>query len=238
MFGALWGYQGWAQFTPMAGEVRDPQRTIPRAFVLAVLVVGALYIFANASYFFTLTPIEVASVPLSSSVATVALTRVFGAAAASLMAAGMLISSFGALHTGMAPAMRVPYAMAKDGMFFGILNKLSAGGVPVRAGIFAAALAGALALTGNYDRLTDYAVFSLLLFYALTASCVIVLRKRQPHAERPFRLPWYPFVPLAFCAVTLVLLINMAYSQPLQSAAGLAIIASGVPFYWYWTRKG
>ena len=237
MFGALWGYQGWAQFTPMAGEVREPQRTIPKAFLLAVAVVGALYLFANASYFYTLTPLEVASAPLSSSVATMALTRVFGAAAASLMAAGMLISSFGALHTGIAPAMRVPYAMAKDGMFFGFLNKLSAGGVPVRAGIFAAALAGALALTGNYDRLTDYAVFTLLLFYALTASCVIVLRRREPERARPFRLPWYPLVPAAFCLTTAALLANMVWTQPLQSAAGLGIIAAGLPLYWYWTRE-
>ena len=149
----------------------------------------------------------------------------------------MLISSFGALHTGVAPAMRVPYAMAKDGLFFGFLNRLSAGGVPVRAGVFAAALAAALALTGNYDRLTDYAVFTLLLFYALAASCVIVLRRREPEAERPFRLPGYPVVPVVFCAVTLALLVNMALAQPVQSAAGLAIIATGLPFYSYWTRK-
>lgn len=238
MIGALWGYQGWAQFAPMAGEVRDPQRTIPRAFVLAVFVVGALYLFANASYFYTLTPLEVASVPVASSVATVTLTRLFGAGAAALMAAGMLVSSFGALHTGLAPAMRVPYAMAKDGLFFGALNRLSAGGVPVRAGFFAAALASALALTGNYDRLTDYAVFSLWLFYAVTASCVIVLRRREPAAERPYRAVGYPWVPAVFLVVTVALLANTLYTQPVQSLAGLAIIAAGLPFYWYWTREG
>ena len=197
MIGALWGFQGWALFAPMAGEVRDP-RSIPRAFVLAVAAVGGLYLFANASYFYAMTPVEVASVPLSSSVATEMLTRVFGAAAAALMAAGMLISSFGALQTGMAPAMRVPYAMANDGLYFGFLNRLSANGVPVRAGFFVAAIASSLALTGNYDRLTDYAVFSLWLFYGLTASCLVVLRKRQPDAPRPYRVLWYPLVPLVF----------------------------------------
>jgi APA family basic amino acid/polyamine antiporter len=237
MIGALWGFQGWALFAPMAGEVRDPQRNIPRAFVLAVAAVAALYLFANASYFYALTPLEVASVPASSSVATETLTRVFGAAAASLMAAGMLVSSFGALQTGIAPAMRVPYAMAKDGVYFGFLNKLSANGVPVRAGFFAAAIASALALTGNYDRLTDYAVFSLWLFYGLTASCLIVLRRRQPDAPRPYRVLGYPFVPVLFCLVTLVLLVNTLYTQPAQSLAGLAIIATGLPFYRYWTRR-
>jgi basic amino acid/polyamine antiporter, APA family len=237
MIAALWGYQGWALFAPMAGEVRDPQRNIPRAFVLAVATVAALYLFANASYFYALTPVEVASVPLSSSVATEMLTRVFGAAAAALMAAGMLISSFGALQTGIAPAMRVPYAMAKDGLYFAFLNKLSARGVPVRAGFFAAALASLLAFTGNYDRLTDYAVFSLWLFYGLTAWCLVVLRKKQPDTPRPYRVFGYPVVPVVFCLVTFALLLNTLYTQPLQSLAGLAIIASGLPFYWYWTRK-
>jgi basic amino acid/polyamine antiporter, APA family len=238
MIGALWGFQGWALFAPMAGEVRDPQRNIPRAFVLAVATVGGLYLFANASYYYAMTPLQVASTPLSSSVATETLTRIFGAAAAALMAAGMLISSFGALHTGLAPAMRVPYAMAKDGVYFRFLNRLSANGVPVRAGFFAAAIASSLALTGNYDRLTDYAVFSLWLFYGLTASCVIVLRRTRPDLSRPYRVLGYPFVPIVFCFVTLALLVNTLYTQPMQSLAGLAIIATGLPFYWYWNRSG
>ncbi len=236
MIGALWGFQGWALFSPMAGEIRDPQRNVPRAFVMAVATVGALYLFANASYFYALTPLEVASVPASSSVATVMLARVFGAAGAALLAAGMMVSSFGALQTGVAPAMRVPYAMANDGLYFDFLNRLSRRGVPVRAGFFVAVIASTLAVAGNYDRLTDYAVFSLWLFYGLTASCLIVLRRKKPDAIRPYRAPWYPVVPALFCLVTLVLLINTLFTQPLQSIAGLCIIATGLPFYWYWTR--
>lgn len=237
MIGALWGFQGWALFAPMAGEVRDPQRNIPRAFVLAVVAVGALYLLANASYFYALTPNEVASVPAASSVASEVLKRVFGPAAAALLAAGMLISSFGALHSGLAPAMRVPYAMATDGLYFGFLKQLTAQGVPVRAGIFAAAIASLLALSGNYDRLTDYAVFSLWLFYGLTASALIVLRRKQPELPRPYRVAGYPLVPVAFCAVTVVLLLNTLYAQPGQSLAGLGIVALGYPFYWYWSRR-
>ena len=237
MLGALWGFQGWALFTPMAAEVRDPHRNIPRAFALALAVVLALYLFANAAYFYVLTPLEVASVPASSSVGTETLSRVIGAAGVALMAAGMLISSFGALHSGMAPASRVPYAMANDGLYFSFLNQLSSAGVPVRAGFFVAAIACALALTGNYDRLTDYAVFSLWLFYGLTASALIVLRRKQPDADRPFRVPAYPLVPAIFCLVTVAVLASALYTRPAQSIAGLAIIATGLPFYWYWTRN-
>ncbi|MBL8210678.1 MAG: amino acid permease [Bryobacterales bacterium] len=237
MTAALWGFQGWALFTPLAGEVSDPQRNIPRAYVLALVTVAALYLFANASYFYSMTPADVASVPLSSSVATEMLTRLFGATAAALMSAGMLVSSFGALQTGIAPAMRVPYAMAADGLYFQFLNRLSSRGVPVRAGVFAAVLASLLALSGNYDRLTDYAVFSLWLFYGLTASSLLVLRSKMPNAPRPYRVLAYPFLPLLFCAVTLALLLNTLYTQPLQSFAGLAIIAAGLPFHAYWTRK-
>ena len=234
---ALWGYQGWALFTPMAGEVSDPQRNIPRAYVLAIVTVAALYLFANLAYFYAMTPAEVASIPLTSSVATEMLTRLFGAAAAALMSAGMFISSFGALQSGIAPAMRVPYAMANDGLYFQFLNRLSPAGVPVRAGLFAATLASLLALSGNYDRLTDYAVFSLWLFYGVTASCVLVLRRKMPDAVRPYRVLGYPFVPIAFCTITLVLLLNTLYTQPAQSIAGFAIIAAGLPFYSYWMRR-
>ena len=237
MIGALWGFQGWAMFTPMAGEVADPQRNIPRAFLAALAVVGSLYLFANASYFYALTPVEVASVTLSSSAATDALMRLWGASAASLMAAGTLISSVGALQTGIGGAMRVPYAMAVDGVYFRFLNKLSAGGVPVRAGFFLAAIASALALSGNYDRLSDYAIFVLWLFYGLTATCVLVLRRRRPEAERPYRVWGYPAVPVLFCGITTVVLVNTLATQPWQSLAGLGIIAAGLPFYWYWTQR-
>ena len=97
-------------------------------------------------------------------------------------------------------------------------------------------IASLLALTGNYDRLTDYAVFSLWLFYGLSASCLLVLRRRAPDAPRPYRVSWYPLTPIVFLLVTLALLLNTLYTQPLQSLAGLAIVALGLPFYWWWTR--
>ena len=191
--------------------------------------VGGLYLFANASYFYAMTPLEVASVPLSSSVATETLTRIFGASAAALMAAGMLLSSFGALQDrhGAGDAGAVC-----DGERWPVFS-LSHSAFPERCTRARRVLRCSdrilSRLTGNYDRLTDYAVFSLWLFYGLTASSLIVLRRRQPDAPRPYRVLWYPVVPIVFCLVTLALLLNTLYTQPAQSLGGLAIIATGLP---------
>ncbi len=179
MLGALWGYQGWANIAPMVGEIRDPGRTIPRAFFASTLIVAAVYVFANASYFFALTPTEIASVPLSSSVATEAMRKFLGPDAVRAVAACLTVSSLGALYAGITTTMRIPYAMASDGLFFSWFAKLSPKtSVPVRAGLLTGAWVSLLALSGNYDRLTDYAVFALCIFYVLNATAVLLLRRQ------------------------------------------------------------
>ncbi len=236
MLGALWGFQGWANLTPVAGEVRDPARNIARGFLFALAIVAALYISANAAYFYVLTPVEVAGVPLSSSVATVALARIFGAGVVGWMAVGMLISSAGALHSGLVATIRVPYAMARDGLYFQGLGTLSANGVPVRSAIFVTAISSLLALSGNYDRLTDWAIFALWLFYGLTTAAVIVLRRKMPDAPRPFRVPGYPVVPVLFLLVTGWLIVNTLLTAPGSALVGIGLMLAGLPFYWWWTR--
>jgi basic amino acid/polyamine antiporter, APA family len=238
MLGALWGYQGWQNLASMAGEVRDPRRDISRGYIFALLIVAALYLFANASYFFALTPDVIASVPLSSSVATVALAKFLGPATVSLMAMGLLVSSLGALHAGMASGIRIPYAMAKDGLFFQAINYLSPRtNVPVRSAMVIAAFSCLLAITGNYDKLTDAAIFSLWTFYALTAAAVFVLRRRQPNAPRPYRVAGYPFVPAIFLAATLAILTSTIVTSPTSSILGICFTLAGLPFYWYWSSK-
>jgi len=238
MLGALWGFHGWANLAPMVGEVRDPQRNIPRAFFGAVVVVGALYLLANASYFWALTPEEVASVPLSSSVATVAITKLLGPAAAGLMAIGMLISSLGALQAGAASGARVPYAMARDGMFFSMFGKVAEStSAPVRSAILVGAWSALLALSGNYDKLTDYAIFGNWMFFGLTVASLFVFRRRQGAEARPYSVPGFPVVPALFLLITAYLLINTLITSPLSSGIGLAMIALGLPMYEYFSRR-
>ena len=238
MLGALWAYDGWQNVAPLAGEVRDPQRNLPRAFVGGTLVVAALYLLVNVAYFYALTPLQIASVPTASSVATEVLKRFLGPMAVSMTAVALMISSFGSLHASALANSRIPFAMARDGLFFHALVRLSPRtNVPVRAILAQAAWASVLALSGSYDTLTDSVIFASWLFYGLTTASLFVFRKRMPDAPRPYRAFGYPVVPMVFLLATAALLINTFIAAPRQALLGVAVLSAGLPFYWYWSRQ-
>lgn len=236
MLGALWAYDGWNNIAFMAGEVKEPERNLPRALIVSMLIVMALYVFVNVSYYHVLSPTQIASVPASSSTAAEVIRRLLGATAVTLMAAAMMTSSFGALHASILATARVPYAMAKDGLFFSGLAKLSKAAVPVRSLIVLAIWSSVLALSGSYDVLTDYAIFALTMFYALTAGAVFVFRKRYPNEARPYRTLGYPVVPLLYILVSAWLILTTIWNTPKQSAIGLGLIVIGLPVYLYWQK--
>ncbi len=237
MLGAMWAYNGWNEVTYIAEEVKDPQRNLPLALIGGIGVIASLYIFVNVAYFYVLTPTEVAAVPAASAVATEVITRVLGAGAATLMAGVLAMSIFGALQIATLVCARVPYAMARDGMFFSALARVSPGThVPIRALIAQGAWAVLLVLSGSYDTLTDYATFSILIFVALGAASVFILRRQMPDAERAYRTWGYPVVPALFLFVVGWLLINTLLTTPGRAVAGLALMAIGLPFFWYWSR--
>jgi basic amino acid/polyamine antiporter, APA family len=238
MLGALWAYDGWNNVAPLAGEIRDPQRNLPRAFIGGMLVVGSLYLFVNSAYFYALTPLQIASVPLSSSVATEVLKRFLGPLAVSLTAVALMISSFGSLHASVLANSRVPFAMARDGLFFRSLARLSPrSNVPSRAIIAQAAWGSVLALSGSYDHLTDSVVFASWLFYGLSTASLFVFRKTMPDAPRPYRALGYPWVPMIFVLVTAALLVNTFIAAPREALQGMAVLLAGLPLYWYWSRR-
>jgi len=237
MLGALWAYDGWNNVAPLAGEIRDPQRNLPRAFVGGMLVVAALYLFVNLAYYYALTPREIASVPLSSSVATEVLKRFWGPVAVSLTAVALMISSFGSLHASVLANSRIPFAMARDGLFFHGLAKLSPrSNVPVRAIVAQAVWGSVLAISGSYDTLTDSVVFVSWAFYGLSMASLFVFRRTLPDAPRPYRALGYPIVPLVFLLVTFALLVNTFIAAPRQALTGVAVLLAGLPFYWWWSR--
>jgi APA family basic amino acid/polyamine antiporter len=237
MLGALWAYDGWNNVTLVAGEVKDPHRNLPRALIGGMLLVSGLYLFVNLAYFYVLSPTEVANVSAASSVATEVARRFLGPLAISLIAAALLSSTFGTLHTSILTGARVPYAMAQDRLFFKSLSKVSPRThVPIGALIAQAIWACILTLSGSFDALTDYAIFGLWIFYALVTASVFVFRKRMPEAERPYRTWGYPLVPILFLIVAGMLLVNTVLTTPKQALTGVGLIALGLPVYWYWAR--
>jgi APA family basic amino acid/polyamine antiporter len=238
LLGALWAYDGWTNGSILAGEVRDPQRSLPAALIGGTLLVGALYVFANVSYLFVLSPIDIGNIDQSSSVAAEVVRQFLGPAAAAAIAVAMMVSTLGTLHTGTMAGARVSYAMARDGLFFGSLARISGGTrVPVNALLLQCAWSCVLALSGSYDRLTDYVIFAAWIFYALNAAAVMLLRRRQPAADRPYRTPGYPIVPCLFILAAAALVANTLTATPRQALAGLGIILLGVPVYAYWRQR-
>ncbi len=237
MLGALWAYDGWNNVAPLCGEIKDPQRNIPRAFVGGVLVVCALYIAINIAYFFVLTPRQIASVSSTSSVATEVIKTFIGPAAVRAVAVALMLSSFGSLHASALANSRIPFAMAREGLFFRKLADVSPRThVPVKAIMAQAAWASVLAVSGSYDVLTDSVIFASWVFFGLSAGSLFIFRRRIPDAPRPYRAWGYPFVPTIFLCVTTWLIVNTFVATPAHALIGMAMMLTGVPFYFYWTR--
>jgi APA family basic amino acid/polyamine antiporter len=133
---------------------------------------------------------------------------------------------------------RVPYAMSRDGLFFPRLSELNSQQVPARAIWVEAILACILALSGTFDQITTACVFAVWIFFSLTAGAVFVLRRKRPDVERPYRTLGYPVLPAVFVMVALWLLLNTLRTNPVESAAGLALISIGLPFYLYFRNSG
>ncbi len=238
MLAALWGYDGWNNLTMVAGEVKNPSRNIPLALIGGTTLIIVLYVFINIAYFYVLTPNEIASVSKDSSVAFAVVSKFGLAFGAAIMTIGLMLSSLGTLHTSVLTGARVPYAMAKDGLFFKQFGKLSEfSSVPIWAVVMQGIWASVLVLTGSFDTLTDYVVFGSWIFYAAATASVFVFRRTMPDAVRPYKAFGYPVVPILFLIVAGFLLINTMINDPKQSFTGLGLIVLGLPVYYYFIKK-
>lgn len=240
---ALWACEGWAFMPMVAGEVRNPGRNVPRALITGVLIVLALYGLANLAYFYALPFDEVASSNSNTHrdalpVAAKAVETFLGEKGASLVALVFLLSVIGALNGVLLAMSRIPFAMARDGLFFSKFGNLSRGsGVPAWSVMMLSLWTAALALSGTFDQLTDMTVFADWIFYALGAAAVFVLRRKMPDAPRPYRTFGYPVVPLIFVLLSILLIFNTLVASPLESVTGLLLIALGLPVYWYYQTR-
>lgn len=242
MLAALWAFDGWNNLPMAAGEVREPGRNIPRALIYGMLIVLTVYGLANLAYCYALPMSAIATAnstpyPDAPPVATRAAQTCFGDGGAKLVSVAFVLSSLGALNGSILTNARVPYAMARDGLFFARFGQLNRAAVPAWAMLAQGLWACVLAVSGTFDQLTDCVVFASWVFYGLTTAGVFVLRRTQPHAERPYRTLGYPFVPLVFLGVTGWLIINTLATNPVSSGIGLGIIALGLPLYWLSGRQ-
>lgn len=232
---ALWAYDGWNNVSMVSSEVRDPQKNLPRALIGGTLAVAAVYMLANAAYFRTLTPVEVAG---TERVAAEMMRRILGAAGANAVSIAAMISIFAALNGSILSGARVPYAAAREGYFFRALASVNprhrTPGVSI---VVLNAWAAVLVLTGKYDDLFNLVIFASWILYGMTGAAVLVLRRRRPDLPRPYRTIGYPFIPLGFVLAATILVVRTAFDRPVQSLEGIGIILIGLPFYFYWRKR-
>jgi basic amino acid/polyamine antiporter, APA family len=232
---ALWAYDGWEDLNLVGSEVENPQKNFPRALLGGVALVAALYLLFSAACLRVL-PFD--AVANSSHIASDVVERMAGHGAAYWMTVAMVISAIGSLNSSVLSGARVPYAMARDRLFFKIADGIHPKFLtPGRALMFQGTLAGLMALTGTFEELTNLFIFAGWIFYGLAVVALFRLRKTEPEMPRPYRCWGYPWVPGIFVAGALALTASILARRPGRSLIGLLLIAAGLPFYRFWNRS-
>lgn len=232
----MFTYSGWNAGAYVAEEVRSPERNVPLALGLGTVAVIVIYLGLNCLFLYALTPMELASVQ-GGLIDTVA-ERLFGVVAGGLLAAFTIVSIAASMSAMMIAGPRVYFAMARDGVF-----APTAGHVhpkfhaPAHAIVAQAIWSGVLVLSGTLSQLVSYTGFAIVLFSAAAVGAVFVLRRREPHVPRTFRAWGYPWAPATFVIASILMLVNEIWRSPQTSLVGLAVIAAGIPVYWWMRRK-
>jgi amino acid transporter len=232
----LWAFDGWADLSFVAGEVKDPRRVLPRAIILGTCAVIAIYLLANLGY---LAVMSVEEISHSKLVAADVAQRLIGPAGVVFVASTVMLSTFGTLNATLLTAPRVFFAMADDGLFFRRVASVHPRfGTPSIAILLAAALGVVFVLLQTFEQLADTFVTAIVPFYALAVAAIFVVRKR-PNYDPPFRTPLYPIVPALFILATFFLLGNALLDPTSRwpTLAVLAIILVGVPVYYATVRR-
>lgn len=232
MIAVLWTYEAWYFITYAAGEIRQPQRTLPLALLFGVLSLIAIYVTVNIAYLFALPVEEMRGV---TRIAERAATAMVGPWGATFVALTVVVSTFGCNAPAILAGSRLLFAMASDGVFF-----RRAGAVHARYRTPHVAIVGLtvwssiLALSGTYEQLFTYVMFASILFNVAGGFAVFRLRRLQPDRPRPYRVWGYPVVPVLFIAGSTAFVLNTLVERPLESLAGVGLLALGIPVYWYW----
>jgi basic amino acid/polyamine antiporter, APA family len=248
MVGSLFASFAWENVTFTAGETKNPKRNLPLSLFFGTGLVMLLYLLANFVYLFTL-PLEGAAEATTvfgrgiqfaaeDRVGAAAGEMIFGEIGAYLLAAAIMVSTFGCNNGLILSYARVSYAMARDRLFFARLGELNPKShSPNAALVLQAVWASFLTLTGTYTQLLDYIIFAVLLFYIITITGLFVLRRTQPDAERPYRAFGYPVLPVLYIALSVFIEVCILYYKPEYTWPGLIIVLLGIPVYFLWKKQ-
>ncbi len=232
---AMWAYNGFNDLGDVGEEIQHPGKNIPLAIILGLLTVGGLYLLANVIYFRTL---PFAVLAQSQHIASDVVETFAGARGATWMTVAMAVSALGALHVVVLTGARIPYAMARDGVFFPFAIRIHPKfRTPSGSLIFLGSLASLLALSGTYEELYSLFVFAVWIFFALNAIALVRLRKIEPNLSRPYRAWGYPLTPLIFLIAAIALTLNLWMIRPVRSSLGLLVILAGIPFFYLWRKS-
>jgi amino acid transporter len=228
----MWAFNGFNDLGDVGEEISQPHKNIPRAIIQGLLTVSGLYLLANIIYFRTL---SFEMLMQSQHVASDVVQALAGTRGATWLTIAMAISALGALHVVILTGARIPYAMARDGVFFRLAKRVHPSfRTPSGSLMFLGCVGTLLALTGTYEELYSLFVFGVWIFFALTAIALLRLRSKEPNLPRPYRAWGYPWTTLIFLASAVALTVNLWMVRPVRSSLGLAVILAGIPFFFRW----
>jgi len=231
----IWGYEGWVYVPWVAGEMREPERNVPRALVIGVLGVLLIYWTVNAVYLYAMPVTEIAK---QDAIGQAAAQTLFSPLAAFWITAMIAVSCFSATSSNILAGARISYAMARDHLFFRRMGDVHPQHrTPAFALIAQGALACVFALSGKYDQLFTYTAFGMVLSYVATVAALFYLRRKRPNAPRPYRCWGYPWMPALYMLLIAGWLANTVIERPREAVSCLLLSAIGLPGYLYWKRS-
>ena len=237
LLSALFAFEGWIVVTNLANEVKNPEKDLSRAIILGLSAITLIYVLINYT-FMTVLPID--QLVNNNNAAFQASMKLFGQFGGKLVTIGILISVYGAVNAFMLTGMRTPYILAQDNLL-PFSNKIGKAnihtGVPVIGALIVDAIAIIMILLGNFNVLTDMLVFVMWTFNTMLSIAVVILRKREPELKRPFKVPWYPIIPLISVIGGVFIVVSTIINQFVLSLIGIVLTLLGLPIYYYMQNK-
>ena len=235
LIAVLWTFDGWYSVSCVASEIKNVKKNLPISLILGISLTGLIYLAINYYYVHSLPIPEMVGVERIGEKAT---SFMFGPDVGKIMSALILVSIFGCLSATVIFGPRIFYAMAEDRLFFRSFARVHPRHNSPHVAIIGQGIwSGLLCLTGTYEQLYTYVVFVLLLFYIATAIGVFILRSKRPHAERPYKVWGYPFVPVLFALAMFWIMMNTFFEKPVEAFFGIILVLTGVPIYVFWRKR-